>query len=180
MEQGWAPFRLGKKPEYVRPLESREGVADRLRLVAFAELQARDLFRFGAEKFRDSAPREWLSQWTEFSEVEERHAQMLLDRMGVLGVRIEDRMVSDKLSRLCLRAEDPLTFLFLLSSAEERGMEAGFTLGEQMNAYDSASAAVFKQIADEEVAHVAMAKSVLRSQDIDLLRTHARALSASL
>ncbi len=176
----WHPFVLTQgKPEPTRALTAAEGVADRLRLVAFAELQARDAFRWGAERFPE-APEAWRQDWLRFAEVEDRHAQMLLTRMEELGVDPGARTVSDKLTRLCRKAEDPVLFLFLLSSAEERGMEAGLVLGQQMTAVDAASAALFQQIAAEEVEHVASAKAALEGQDPIALREHARALSALL
>ncbi len=175
----WAPFRLGK-PDYVRPMGAREGVSDRLRLVAFAELQARDMFLWGAERYASEAPEALIAQWRAFATVENRHAQMLLDRMAELSVEPGERIVSDKLSRLCLKSNDPSIFLFLLSSAEERGMEAGFVLGEQMFPYDEVSARIFKQIAEEEVEHVEAANTAMAGLDLEALRVQARAINQML
>ena len=174
----WKPFKLGK-PDAIRALASPEGVADRLRVVAFAELQARDAFLYGAERFPE-APAQWREAWVRFAAVEDRHAQMLLTRMEELGVAIESRVVSDKLTRLCHAAPDAVTFLFLLSSAEERGMEAGEVLGKQMQPYDPISAALFAQIAAEEVEHVETATSQLSAYAQEPLKAKARELSASL
>lgn len=174
----WGSFSIGK-PEAIRALATPEGVADRLRVVAFAELQARDAFRYGAERFPE-VPVEWREAWLRFADVEDRHAQMLLYRMAELGVEPGARRVSDKLTRLCRKADDAITFLFLLSSAEERGMEAGQILGEQMKAYDPASAALFAQIAEEEVEHVETANSQLAGVELEPLRVRAREISASL
>lgn len=174
----WAPFRVeGLKPEYVRPLRSVGGVEDRLRLVAFAELQARDLFQFGVEHWGSLVPDLWIESWRRFAEVENRHAQMLLDRMMELGFDPGARTVSDKLWRLCEKAETPEDFLFLLSSAEERGMEAGFVLGKEMAAVDEGSAQVFLRIAEEEIEHVQMATQALSPWSEDLLREKAREIS---
>ncbi len=176
---GYHPFRLGK-PDTIRPLSAPEGVADRLRVVAMAELQARDLFRYGAERFGALVPTLWGEHWRRFAEVEDRHAQMLLTRMGELGVDPAARLVSDKLTRLCRATEDPVLFLFLLSSAEERGMEAGNVLGKQMRAVDPASAALFAQIAEEEVEHVDSAHQALAPFALPELRERARILSLGL
>lgn len=176
----WGPFRLAERGDAIRALQSAEGVADRLRLVAFAELQARDAFRSGAQRFEGRIPEELRQTWLRFAEVEDRHAQMLLTRMGELGVEPGGRAVSDKLTRLCEKAEDPILFLFLLSSAEERGMEQGKILGEQMLAVDETSARIFLQIAEEEVEHVQMAKDALGAIDHNLLRDQARAVNALL
>lgn len=175
----WTPFlvRAGRG-DPIRTLTAGEGVADRLRLVCFAELQARDTFRCGARRFAGAAPVSWISSWLRFADVEERHAQMLLDRMAELRVEPGARAVSDKLTRLCDAASDHLSFLYLLSSAEERGMEAGFVLGEQMQAVDAESAAVFARIADEEVEHVAMAREALSGFSLDELRACAREINS--
>jgi uncharacterized ferritin-like protein (DUF455 family) len=177
-DNSYAPFRpTAGKPDGVRPLADFGGVEDRLRVVAFAELQARDLFRFGASKFATSAPAEWIQDWLRFADVEDRHAQMLLSRMHELGFDPGARTVSNKLTRLCHGADDATLFLFLLSGAEERGMEAGQILGQQMAAVDSVSSAIFAQIAREEVEHVDSARAALAGFEVDPLRARARDLS---
>jgi uncharacterized ferritin-like protein (DUF455 family) len=178
---GYSPFRTTSgKPDLIRPLSAPEGVADRLRVVAFAELQARDLFRYGCERFKGLAPSHWLAEWERFSIVEDRHAQMLLTRMAEIGVEAGARSVSDKLSRLCRNTDDPVLFLFLLSSAEERGMESGMVLAEQMQKFDAVSSAIFAQIASEEVEHVESARAALAGYVVPELRERARVLSAGL
>lgn len=176
----WKPFQISlHKPDPIRALGKVGGVEDRLRVVAFAELQARDAFLWGAERFPE-APEAWRETWRRFAVVEDRHAQMLLSRMEELGLGVADRAVSDKLTQLCRRADNPITFLFLLASAEERGMEAGSILGKQMVAVDPISAALFAQIAEEEVEHVADAKAALAGHCPDTLRNIARQISATL
>ncbi len=177
----YSPFRPTEgKPELIRPMGSTEGVADRLRVVAFAELQARDLFRYGCERFAGQVPAEWVQDWERFSIAENRHAQLLLTRMGELGVDPGARTVSDKLSRQCRLASDPILFLFLLASAEERGMEAGTLLSEQMRKVDSVSSAIFARIAEEEVEHVNSARAALSPYPTEELRERSRILSAGL
>jgi uncharacterized ferritin-like protein (DUF455 family) len=177
---GYQPFSLDvQRPAAIRKLQAVGGVEDRLRLVAFAELQARDLFLWGAEKF-SAAPAEWRQAWISFAPVENRHAQMLLNRMVELGVSPGAKTVSQKLSELCRAAPTAEMFLFLLASAEERGMDAGFVLGQEMAAVDPISAALFQQIAEEEREHVEMAKIAMSAFDITKLQAEARALSASL
>jgi len=174
----YAPFRLASgKPDAIRALQAPGGVGDRLRVVAFAELQARDLFRYGAARFRE-APLHWKESWLRFAEVEDLHAQLLLTRMQELGLEPGERTVSDKLSRLCRASDDAVTFLFLLASAEERGMESGNILGEQMQAVDPESAAIFARIAKEEVEHVDTARAALAPFDLAALKEKARAISA--
>lgn len=180
-ENKWAPFNVHpKKTDVIRALTAREGVADRLRLVAFAELQARDAFAWGAKKYQGIAPSEWIEAWSQFSLVENKHAQMLLNRMSELEVDPGARTVSDKLIRLCYASPDPVIFLFLLASAEERGMDSGNILGEQMKSVDPISAEIFLEIAREEVEHVEMAKKALAPYMHLDLRERARAINASL
>lgn len=179
--QAYSPFRIATgKPDAIRALQAPGGVADRLRVVAFAELQARDLFRYGAARFGEVVPPEWKESWLRFAEVEDVHAQLLLARMATLGLDPGERTVSDKLSRLCRAATDPVTFLFLLASAEERGMESGNILGEQMQAVDAESASIFARIAREEVEHVEAARAALSGVDLPALKEKARALSATV
>lgn len=168
------------KPDSIRKLEAPGGVEDRLRVVAFAELQARDLFRYGAERFAAEIPADWKESWLRFAEVEDLHAQLLLTRMAELGLAPGERTVSDKLSRLCRAATDPVMFLFLLASAEERGMEAGVVIGEQMKKVDPVSAAIFARIASEEVEHVEAATRFLAPYEEPKLQERARELAASL
>ncbi|MGZ3694991.1 MAG: DUF455 family protein [Bdellovibrionota bacterium] len=179
-ENQWQPFRLAERGDAIRAMQGADGVADRLRLVAFAELQARDAFRSGAERFAGQIDETLRQTWLRFADVEDRHAQMLLARMTELGIEPGSRAVSDKLTRLCAKATDPIVFLFLLSSAEERGMEQGKLLGEQMLAVDEASAKIFLQIAEEEVEHVQMARDALATYDLIKLRDQARAVNALL
>ena len=177
----WKPFRIvSGKGDFIRPLTAKDGVLDRLRLVAFAEVQAKEAFLWGAEKFKGIAPDAWIDEWTRFAAVEERHANMLLTRFHELGGSLEERSLSDKLMRLCMAAEDPVTFLFLLSSAEERGMEAGFTLGKQMELVDGVSAKIFHTIAEEEVEHVHAATAALAPHDPLELKERARAVNARI
>lgn len=179
--KAYQPFRISAgKPDAIRALQAPGGVGDRLRVVAFAELQARDLFRYGSEMFQREAPEAWRAGWLRFAEVEDLHAQLLLTRMSELGLEPGERTVSDKLTRLCRAASDPVTFLFLLASAEERGMESGNILGHQMQAVDPESAAIFARIAREEVEHVDAARSALAPYALPELKEKARALSATL
>lgn len=175
----WHPFRLGPKAEPVRALTHAEGVADRLRVVAFAELQAREAFLLGARRFPE-APARWRDAWVSFAAVEDRHARMLLQRMEELGVEPGGRLVSDRIWQLCQAAPDWELFFFLLASAEERGMESGFTLAKLMQPVDATSAALFEQIAREEVEHVELAKAAIGSLPADAMQARARSLNATL
>ncbi|MDE2293081.1 MAG: hypothetical protein KGL53_13450, partial [Elusimicrobia bacterium] len=88
MSPDWSPFAVcppGALPPPVRPVGTPEGVADRLRSAAFAELQAREAFRWAAESFSD-APEELRAQWRALALAEDRHLGWLLGRLAARGV----------------------------------------------------------------------------------------------
>jgi hypothetical protein len=81
-----------------------------------------------------------------------------MGRMGALGVDPAARPVSARLwdgLAACRGAEE---FEVLIAKAEERGRLAGERFRTAMRSVDPESAAVFGRIADEEVAHVALAR----------------------
>lgn len=176
----WRPFKTALKADYARPIESVGGVEDRLRIVAFAEFQARETFNYGAQYWAQKIPQEWQETWRSFAEVEDRHGRILLERMQDLGFDPGARKVSDKLSHLCRAAPDVDLFLFLLASAEERGMESGFILAKQMEPIDATSAKLFLTIAQEEEEHVAFSKKVFASKDLVLLKQRAISLDKEI
>jgi uncharacterized ferritin-like protein (DUF455 family) len=178
LEDAWKPFRVEPRAERMRALTSPEGVGDRLRAVAFAEIQARDGFLWGIQNFPD-APEEWRLAWAAFAKMEEEHAQLLLDRAAELGVDIGARAVSDTLMRMFLRSESSELFLYQIATAEERGMDIGLSMLEPMRLVDAGSAAVFARIAEEEVDHVATAKRFLEPFSLDFLKDRAQFLAAA-
>src|SRR4051794_399527 len=83
LERDWTPFRIaapGKKADLPRSLDTQEGIGDRLRSAAFAEIQARDAFLWAAAHF-DDAPEELRKAWTLLAKEEEKHMNWLLVRM---------------------------------------------------------------------------------------------------
>jgi uncharacterized ferritin-like protein (DUF455 family) len=156
----WSPFSLtapGVPAPAPRSVSTREGVADRLRAAAFAELQAREAFLFAADAFPD-APEALRGAWRAFAAAEDRHLGWLLGRMKALGADPAERPVSGRLwdsLAACANAEE---FEVLIAKAEERGRQAGERFRVSMRAVDPESAEVFGRIADEEVAHVALAR----------------------
>lgn len=173
---GYQPFRVAARADSMRSLESGAGVADRLRAVAVAELQARDGFLWAAEKFADSADTRWIDAWRRFAAVENRHAQMLLDRMAELGVSLEERQVNNKLINIFTQADSPEFFWYLIFTAEQRGMEVGLKMCDQIEKVDAKSAAVFRQIAEEEVEHIEEAKEQMAGLDIEALKARSKTL----
>jgi uncharacterized ferritin-like protein (DUF455 family) len=157
----FSPFVIcapGVRPPKPRGMDVPEGLGDRMRTAAFAEFQAVAAFRWAAERFRDAPPalREaWSSQVGE----EARHFGMIRRRMEELGFGLADRPVSTALwnsLQECLTAEE---FCIRIASAEERGRLAGERVYSHLAEKDPVTAAIFREIADDEVAHVALAKT---------------------
>ncbi len=164
-EQSWAPFCVVQgRPEKMRSLRSPQGVGDRLRAVAFAEIQAREGFLWGARTFID-APQEWKDTWLRFAEMENTHAQLLLNRAAELNVDVSERSVSASLMRMFRAADTAEVFYYLISTAEQRGMEVGLSMIKPMREVDAESAAIFERCAKEEEEHIAAAHAALENHD---------------
>ncbi len=148
-----APGAHGDAP---RGVQSREGIGDRLRSAAFAEIQARDAFLWAAETFVD-APLALRTAWKGLALAEDRHLQWLLNRMKELGIGIADRKVSDQLWVSLTSCQTASEFAHYMASAEERGRKAGVRFQEAMAQVDPTTAEIFGKIAEEEVEHIALA-----------------------
>jgi uncharacterized ferritin-like protein (DUF455 family) len=156
----WEPFHVaptGSKPEAPRPLDTFEGIGDRLRVAAFAELQAREAFLWAAENFGD-APDSLKRAWTALAQAEQRHLDWLLNRMSELKIEIQERRVSDQLWHSLISCKTTREFALYMASAEERGRVAGVRFHQALSATDPITAEIFGKIAEEEVAHIALAE----------------------
>jgi uncharacterized ferritin-like protein (DUF455 family) len=128
-----------------------------MRAAAFAEIQAREAFNWGADRWTD-APDALRSAWRGLAHAEDRHLGWLLKRMQELGIAVDEREVSDQLwvsLTSCVSARD---FAHYMASAEERGRKAGERFHEALLERDPVSAAIFGRIAEEEVEHIALAQ----------------------
>jgi len=156
----WSPFLvagLDEHPEAPRSIHNLDGVGDRLRAAAFAEIQAREAFLWAAQTFAD-ASEDLREAWNRLAAAEEKHLNWLLKRMVELGIDVQARRVSDHLWRSfmsCKRAQD---FAIFMANAEERGQKAGFRFYETLLAKDPVTAEIFGKIAEEETSHIALAK----------------------
>lgn len=156
----WKPFLVCSSSEASDPMRSAatlEGVTDRLRVAAFAELQAREAFRWACGALPD-APGGLRSCWAGLVGEEDRHLGWLMGRLSALGSAPGARTVSARLwdsLTACRTAEE---FEILVAKAEERGRQAGERFRTLLAPVDPESAAVFGRIADEEVSHVALAR----------------------
>lgn len=134
-----------------------QGVADRLRSAAFAEIQAREAFAWAAERFAD-APEPLRSAWRGLSAAEDRHLGWLLTRLSEVGSSPNARPVSPRLWRSLTCCGSAREFSFFMASAEERGRLAGLLFQSSMAGADPLTAEIFGRIAEEEAAHVALVR----------------------
>ena len=156
----WQPFRLAKAGERVLPprsLKSPDGVADRLRVAGFAEIQAREAFLWAAESFQDTS-HALQTAWRTLAKEEDKHLGWLLQRLKALGFQVEDRPVSDALWRSFIQCTTAEAFAVYMAKAEERGRIAGERFYEALNKIDPISAEIFRKIAEEEVQHIQLAE----------------------
>ena len=169
----WEPFRVlprGQFPLPPRSIHTLEGMGDRMRSAAFAELQARDAFHWASECFED-APAELRTAWKELSIVEHRHLEWILKRMTELGIDPREREVSEHLwvaLQACTTARE---FAHLIADAEEKGRRAGIRFYETLKTKDPISSEIFRKIAEEEVDHVALAHRFYPRESVDIRPT---------
>src|SRR5690606_7405322 len=76
----WSPFQIcqeGVRAPAPRDIRSAEGIGDRIRAAAFAEIQARDAFDWAARHFED-APPALREAWKGLALAEDKHLNWLL------------------------------------------------------------------------------------------------------
>lgn len=153
----WSPFCVDNSRLVApRPIFSPEGVGDRLRSAAFAEVQAELAFLWAADRFTDVLP-ELKNCWRELAVQERKHREWLTQRMHALAIPIEARSVSDVLWHSLARCPSSRDFCHYMAGAEERGRRAGARFCERLRGYDPETAAIFGRIADEEQTHIDLA-----------------------
>ena len=146
----------GARADRMRSIRTEEGVGDRLRSVAFAELQAREAFLWAATRFDDAAP-ELRRTWRALAAAEEKHLAWLLARLDELGQAVDARRVSDRLHRTLTATASAEAFAVAMAVAEDAGRRSGERLEDVLRAVDPRSADLFGRIAAEEREHVALA-----------------------
>jgi len=159
-DRDWSPFRVCGPQEHADPpraILSPVGVGDRLRAAAFAEIQAREAFNWGADRFEGEAPAALCTAWRGLALAEDRHLNWLLARMEELGISITERRVSTQLWHSLVSCTNARDFARYMASAEERGRKAGERFHREMAQVDPISAKIFGQIALEEIAHIELA-----------------------
>jgi hypothetical protein len=162
MNPDWAPFQItdvGVKAPYLRSLSTPEGLGDRLRFVAFAELQAAKAFERAAVRFPEVS--DGVKKiWAILAQEESKHLQWLLWRMDELKIVPGDRAVSAALYESFENATTAAQFAKYMASAEERGRIAGEQFYDTLLKIDPVTARIFQQIALEEQAHIRLASAI--------------------
>ncbi len=160
MHPNWSPFRVVPRPQHAdapRSITTVDGVCDRLRAAAFAEIQAREAFLWAAQTFND-APPGLTEAWRALAREEDKHLGWLLGRLTELGRTPEDRSVSDQLWASLTACKNAKEFALYMASAEDRGRRAGERFCAQLTHQDPESARIFGTIAHEEIAHIRLAE----------------------
>jgi uncharacterized ferritin-like protein (DUF455 family) len=161
MTVNWTPFAVNEDPavhaDPPRFIQSKDGIGDRLRAAAFAEIQAREAFNWAASTFTD-APFELRQAWKELAQAEDRHLGWLLKRMGELAISVQERKVSDHLWHSLIACKTAQEFAIYMANAEERGRKAGERFYQALVGTDPVSATIFGKIAAEEIEHIALAE----------------------
>ena len=154
----WQPFRVNNSTllEAPRPLQTREGVGDRLRAAAFAEVQAEAAFKWASRHYADASP-ELKRCWEALAVEERKHRDWLVARMQELEISTDERPVSDMLWHSLIGCESARDFCHYMAGAEERGRRAGVRFHERLSTFDQTTADIFGKIAREELGHIAMA-----------------------
>lgn len=153
----WSPFNVGT-PIKTRPMNSFEGLIDRIRIAAFAERQAYYAFLEAARIFADEVPEELIETWKRIALEEAKHEKWLLNRLVELKQDVAEMPVSLGLFNSFSKCESAREFALYISDSEERGRVAGLKFAEVLKTLDPESSKIFSDIADEEIAHVALAK----------------------
>jgi uncharacterized ferritin-like protein (DUF455 family) len=152
----WEPFVLtppDQPPPVPQPISHRDGLGDRLRIAAFAELQAVLAFSWAAEHFKD-VPLSLIEGWQRQIPEEKLHFRLLMERMSNLGVRPEQKAVSARLSEKLYTCESGKQFAIEIATAEHKGRLAALRIAEYLQDRDSVTTSVFLRIAYDEVSHI--------------------------
>ena len=152
----WSPFKIGN-PTKPRPLNSFEGMVDRIRVAAFAERQAHYAFLEAARIFADEAPVDLLRDWKRIALEEAKHESWLLKRLIEINQDIAEVPVGLGLYNSFCKCETAREFTIYISDSEEKGRLAGLKFVEALKIRDPLSAKIFSDIAHEELDHISLA-----------------------
>ena len=152
----WEPFVLAAPNEtapFPMPISHPEGLGDRLRIAAFAELQAVRAFGWAAEHFTDVSA-EVIAGWQIQIPEEKFHFRLIMERMSYLGVHAGQKPVSVSLSEKLYTCQTGRDFAIEIATAEHRGRLAALKMASYLENRDPVTARVFLRIAQDELAHL--------------------------
>jgi uncharacterized ferritin-like protein (DUF455 family) len=150
----WSPYKIGTPPR-VRPLQTVEGLGDRIRLIAFAERQAQIAFLEASTKYQD-IPAGLAEAWIWVAAEEKKHESWLLQRLNELNQAVDAVDVSLSLYHSFSKCESARDFAFYIADAEERGRVGAERFAEVLRLRDPQTAEMFAKIALEEREHIAL------------------------
>lgn len=153
----WSPYKTGM-PSKIRPMNTIEGLGDRIRVAAFAERQAYYAFTQAATIFANDVPSELVKAWQKIALEESKHESWLLKRLAELNIDVAEVPVSLGLYRSFIGCQTARDFTLYISDSEEKGRLAGMKFAEFLKITDPISSKIFTDIADEEVFHISLAK----------------------
>lgn len=152
----WTPYTIGV-PGKIRPMNTPEGLSDRIRVAAFAERQAYYAFTQAITIFAGEAPRDLILAWHKIAEEESKHEKWLLKRMEELDFNIAEVPVSLGLYNSFVNCKSVKEFTHYISDSEEKGRIAGIKFAEFLKITDPKTSKIFSDIAAEEVFHISLA-----------------------
>ena len=152
----WEPFVLAtpkQKAPFPDPISHPEGLGDRLRIAAFAELQAARAFSWAAEHFSDVSEAV-VAGWQRQIPEEKLHFRLIMERMNNLGVHPQQKPVSAQLSENLYTCATGRDFAITIATAEHKGRLAALKMASFLEHRDPITAQVFLRIAHDEIAHI--------------------------
>lgn len=153
----WTPYKTGI-PGKIRPMNTPEGLGDRIRVAAFAERQAYYAFTQAAKIFADEVPEDLIKAWNQIALEEAKHEKWLLKRLEELNIDVAEVPVSLGLYNSFIGCQSARDFTHYISDSEEKGRIAGVKFAEFLKVTDPVTSKIFTDIADEEVFHISLAK----------------------
>lgn len=152
----WSPFKIGTslKP---RPLNSTEGIVDRIRVAAFAERQAYYAFLEAARIFKNEVPEDLIQAWKRIAQEEAKHESWLLKRLVEMNYDVSKLPVGLGLYNSFCDCKSAKEFTLYISDSENKGRLAGLKFVEALKIRDPETARIFSDIAFEELDHIALA-----------------------
>jgi len=152
----WSPFKIGTslKP---RPLNTPEGIVDRIRIAAFAERQAYYAFLEAARIFANEVPADLVLAWKTIATEEAKHESWLLKRLVEIDHDVAELPVGLGLYNSFCKCESAKQFTLYISDSEEKGRLAGLKFVEALETRDPQTAKIFSAIAIEELDHISLA-----------------------